>query len=223
MEVRRFRAVTLFVDIVVLAISFLIVISTKPSGLKGYLPSHSIFFGGLALIWIAVSLLNGKMHKGRIINYSTLFNRVIISNIIALSLTALLMYTVREVEYSRTVVLGTAIVATFLELVIGTLYITYKKAHIQDYENYADYKALKKKSEHELVAKADRNGKNKTDPEVINPRVLLAIENESGPEAARAIIKMAGIRLNARTAVLSTTTVFNISNLPDEKLSLIHI
>jgi lipopolysaccharide/colanic/teichoic acid biosynthesis glycosyltransferase len=221
MEVRRFRAVTLFVDIVVLAISFLIVISTKPAGLKGYLPSHSIFFGGLALIWIVVSLLNGKMHQGRIINYSALFNRVVISNIIALSITALLMYTVREVDYSRTVVLGTAIVATFLELIIGTLYITYKKAHIQDYENYADYKALKKKSEHELVAKSEGNGKNKTTPEVINPRVLLAIEKESGPEAARAIIKMAGARLNTRTAVLSTTTVFNISNLPNEKYDYI--
>jgi lipopolysaccharide/colanic/teichoic acid biosynthesis glycosyltransferase len=221
MEVRRFRAVTLFVDIVVLAISFLIVISTKPAGLKGYLPSHSIFFGGLALIWIVVSLLNGKMHQGRIINYSALFNRVVISNIIALSITALLMYTVREVDYSRTVVLGTAIVATFLELIIGTLYITYKKAHIQDYENYADYKALKKKSEQELVAKADSNGKNNTTPEVINPRVLLAIEKESGPEAARAIIKMAGARLNTRTAVLSTTTVFNISNLPNEKYDYI--
>jgi lipopolysaccharide/colanic/teichoic acid biosynthesis glycosyltransferase len=221
MEVRRFRAVTLFVDIVVLAISFLIVISTKPAGLKGYLPSHGIFFGGLALIWIVVSLLNGKMHRGRIINYSALFNRVVISNIIALSITALLMYTVREVDYSRTVVLGTAIVATFLELIIGTLYITYKKAHIQDYENYADYKALKKKSEQELVAKADSNGKNKTTPEVINPRVLLAIEKESGPEAARAIIKMAGARLNTRTAVLSTTTVFNISNLPNEKYDYI--
>ncbi|HSN50429.1 MAG TPA: sugar transferase, partial [Bacteroidales bacterium] len=202
-------------------ISFLIVVSTKPSGFKGYLPSHGIFFAGLALVWLAVSLLNGKMHRGRIINYSALFNRVIISNIIALSLTALLMYTVREVEYSRTVVLGTAIVATFLELVLGTLYIAYKKAHIQDYENYADYKKLKKKSEHELVTKADNNGNNKMNPEVINPRVLLAIEKESGPEAARAIIKMAGARLNARTAVLSTTTIFNISNLPEEKYDYI--
>ncbi len=221
MEIRRFRAITLFIDIVVLAISFLIVISTKPSGLKGYIPSHALFFGGLVLIWLAVSLLNGKMHSGRIINYSTMFNHVIISNIIALSITTLLMYIVREVEYSRTVVLGTVIVATFFELVIGTVYIAYKKAHIQDYENYADYKALKKKSEHELVAKVDSNGKKKTVPEVINPRVLLAIEKESGPETARAIIKMAGAGLNARTAVLSTTTVFNISNLPEEKYDYI--
>jgi hypothetical protein len=221
MEIRKFRAITLFVDIVVLAISFLIVISTKPSGLKGYLPSHSIFFGGLVVIWLAVSLINGKMHRGRITNYSTLFNRVILSNIIALSITALLMYTVREVEYSRTVVLGTAIVATFLELIIGTLYIAYKKAHVQDYENYADYKATARKSEHELVSKVNGNGKKKPAEEVINPRVLLAIEKESGPEAARAIIKMAGARLNARTAVLSTTTAFNISSLPDEKYDYI--
>jgi lipopolysaccharide/colanic/teichoic acid biosynthesis glycosyltransferase len=221
MEIRRFRAITLFVDIVVLAISFLIVISAKAAGLKGYLPSHGIFFSGLALIWLAVSLINGKMHRGRIVNYSTLFNRVIISNIIALSITALLMYSIREYSYSRTVVLGTAVVATLLELIIGTLYIAYKKAHVQDYENYDDYKASKKKSEHELVAKFDTNGKNKTAAEVINPRVLLAIEKESGPEAARAIIKMAGARLNARTAVISTTTVFNISNLPNEKYDYI--
>jgi len=221
MEIRRFRAITLIVDIVILAISFLIVISTKPSGLKGYLPSHGIFFGVLALIWLVVSLLNGKMHRGRIINYSTLFNRVIISNIIALSLTALLMYTVREVDYSRTVVLGTAIVATFLELVMGTLYVTYKKAHIQDYENYADYRASKRKSENELVEKAARNGKKMRELEVINPRVLLAIEKESGPDAAREIIRTCGGKLNGTTTVLSTTSIFNISSLPEEKYDYI--
>ena len=221
MEVRRFRAVTLFVDIVILAISFLIVISTKPSGLKGYLPSHGIFFGVLALLWLFVSLINGKMHRGRIINYTSLFNRVVISNIMALSITALLMYTIREYAYSRTVVLGTVGVATFLELVIGSLYIAYKKANLQDFVSYSDYKASKKKSENELVAKADCNGKSKTIPEVINPRVLLAIEKEIGPEAAQAIIKMAGARINARTSVLSTTTIFNISNLPGEKYDYI--
>ena len=221
MKVRRFRIITLFVDIVILAISFLIVISTKPSGLKGYLPSHGIFFAVLALIWLNVSLINGKMHRGRIINYTSLFNRVIGSNLIALSITALLMYSIREYAYSRTIVLGTAGAATLIELIIGSLYVAYKKAHFQDYENYADYKAAKRKSENELVAKAESNGKKRTAPEVINPRVLLAIEKESGPETARAIIKMAGARLNSRTAVLSTTTIFNITNLPGEKYDYI--
>jgi len=221
MEIRRFRVMTLLADITILVISFLIVILTKPSGLKGYLPSHSIFFGGLTLIWLTVSLLNGKMHKGRIINYTTLFNRVLVSNIIALSITALLMYSIREYSYSRTIVLGTAIVATFFELIIGSAYIAYKKAHVQDYENYADYKASKKKSEHELVGKVNGNGNHNTIPEVINPRVLLAIEKENGTEMARAVIKMCGARLNARTVVLSTTTVFNVANLQNEKYDYI--
>lgn len=221
MEVRRFRFITLFADIAILAISFLIAISTKPSGLKGYLPSHGIFFGGLALIWLTVSLINGKMHRGRIVNYSSLFNRVMISNIFALSIAALIMFSIREYAYSRTVVLGTVGIATFLELLIGTLYLTYKKARVQDYENYVDYKATRKKSEHELVANVDINVRKSTGTEVINPRVLLAIEKESGPDAARAIIKMVGARLNDCTAVLSTTTTFNISNLPNEKYDYI--
>jgi lipopolysaccharide/colanic/teichoic acid biosynthesis glycosyltransferase len=219
MEIRRFRAITLLFDVVILAISFLIVISTKPSGLKGYLPSHSIFFGGLALIWLAVSVINGKMHRGRIINYTALFNRVIISNIIALSITALLMYSIREYAYSRTVVLGTAGVATFLELVIGTLYIAYKKATFQDYENYDDYKTQKKKTEYDLVGKVSGNGngsKSATAVE-INSKVLAAIEKEAGEHMAQAILKISGTRLNNRTAVVSTTTAFNISTLPNEK------
>jgi lipopolysaccharide/colanic/teichoic acid biosynthesis glycosyltransferase len=223
MEIRRFRAITLFADIVILAISFLIVISTKPAGLKGYLPSHSVFFCGLALIWLTVSLLNGKMHRGRIINYTTLFSRVITSNIVALSITALLMYTIREYAYSRTVVLGTAIVATFLELALGAVYIAYKKATLQDYENYADYKASKKKNERDLVKKLNGNGnggKHATTAE-INPRVLNAIEKEAGEEMKQAILKISGTRLNDRTAVVSTTTVFNISNLPNEKYDYI--
>lgn len=223
MEIRKFRALTLLADIVILAISFLIVISTKPAGIKGYLPSHSIFFAGLALIWIIVSLLNGKMHSGRIVNYTSLFNRVIISNLIALSLTALLMFSIRQYDYSRTVVLGTALVATFLELVAGTLYITYKKAHVQDYESYADYKALKKKNERELVNKLNGNGhggRQATAAE-INPRVLMAIEKEAGKDMMEAILQISGTSLNNRTAVVSTTTVFNISNLPDEKYDYI--
>ena len=38
MGIFRFEALTLLVDIVILVISFLIALSFKPSGLKGYLP-----------------------------------------------------------------------------------------------------------------------------------------------------------------------------------------
>jgi hypothetical protein len=84
------------------------------------------------------------MHRGKIINFKSMINRVIGSNLVAIAITTLLMYAVRQDAFSRTIVLGTAIVATIIELVIGTLYVSYKKATVQDYENYRDYKAEEK-------------------------------------------------------------------------------
>ncbi len=222
MKVLKFRVITLLADIVILAISFLIAVSFKPSGLKGYLPSHAIFFIGLTLIWIIVSLLNGKMHRGRIVNYTSLFNRVLSSNIIALAIIALLMYSIRQYSYSRTVVLGTAGFATVLELMLGMLYVAYKKATYHDYENYSDYAETKRKSEHELVDRVSNGNGNHTAHEAeVNPHIKNIIEKEAGRDMAEAIVRIAGSNLNSRTAVVSTTTVFNIANLPGERYDYI--
>jgi len=221
MERRKFRTITLIADIVILGISFLIMIWIKPASLKAYLPSHSLFFGGLVLIWLAVSLLNGKMHRGKIVNFSTLFTRITTSNFIAISITALLMYILRDYVYSRAVVLGTALTATLLELVFGAVYIAYKKASVLDYEEYEKYKKYKKPSEYELVGEVNGNGRHAGTLAEVSPYVVSAIERECGAEMADAVIKMTGPKLDEHTAVLSTTTVFNISNLPEEKYTYI--
>ncbi len=221
MKIRRFRAITLGADIVILAISFLVVVSTKPASFKGYLPSHSVFFVALAVIWLVVSLINGKMHRGKIVNYSSLFYRVISSNIIAIAITTLLMYSLREYFYSRIVVLGTTVMATLLELITGAIFIAYKKAIVQDYDEYDKYKSPKKKSEFELVGKINGNSKNGVTKSEVNPKVFSTIERECGSEMTEAVLKITGTKLNERTAVLSTTTVFNISNLPREKYDYI--
>ncbi len=213
MERSKFRILTLIADIVILTIAFLIMVWTKPASLSSYLPSHTPFFAGLALIWIIVSLLNGKVHRGKVINYSTLFNKVLTSNLIAIGITALLMYTIREYFYSRTIVLGTAILATILELITGAIFIAYKKAVIQDYEEYEKYKAYRKPSEFDLVKGTNGNGSQKSEASEVNPGIIRAIENECGQEMALAIIKMTGNKLTDHTAVLSTTTIFNIASL----------
>lgn len=219
MEKKRFRTITLVADIVILAISFLAMVWTKPASLKSYLPSHSLFFALLVVIWLFVSLINGKMHRGKIINFSTLFNRVLVSNLISISVIALIMFIFRDYDYSRTIVLGTVIVATFLELLLGSVYIAYKKATLQDYEDYDSYKKYHKPSEYELVS--GLNGKHSEPVNEVNPNIIKAIEKESGLEIARAIVRMTGPKLSEKTAVLSTTTIFNISSLPVEKYSYI--
>lgn len=221
MKTRRFRILTLIADVIILGISFLAMVWTKPASLKSYLPSHSMFFIGLALIWIIVSLLNGKMHRGKIINFTSLFNRVIVSNLISLSITALIMYALRDYYFSRTIVLGTALVATFLELLIGIVYISYKKAKLQDYENFNNYRAFHKPTEYELVTGTNGNGKHETKAQEVNPDIIRAIEDEAGPEMAKAVIGLTGSKLKAPTAVLSTTTLFNITSLPKENYTYI--
>jgi len=221
MEKRKFRIITVFADIVILTISFIVVASTKPSGIKAYVPSHVPFFAGLVLMWLIVSLINGKMHRGRIINFTTLFTRVLISNFISISILALVMYLLREYIYSRTVVFGTAILATILELLFGSAYIAYKKALVQDYEDYDRYKVYKRPSEYDLVMGTNGNGVHHDEEVSADPGIIKAIETECGPEMAEAVIRITGPKLTDRAAVLSTTTVFNIKGLSHEKYDYI--
>jgi len=221
MEKRKFRTITLLADIVILTLSFLAMVWTKPASLRSYLPSHTPFFLGLALMWIIVSLLNGKMHRGKIINFTSLFSRVLTSNIIATSITALVMYTLRDYNYSRTIVLGTAILATCGELILGALYIAYKKAVVQDYEDYDKYKTYKRPSEYDLVKETNGNGIHIEEDHEINPGITVALEKECGPEMTQAILKMTGRTLSDHAAVLSTTTIFNITGLVHEKYDYI--
>ncbi|HOU31149.1 MAG TPA: hypothetical protein PLG42_07795, partial [Bacteroidales bacterium] len=131
MKRNKFRVITLFTDIVILAVSFMIAVLFRPAGISSYVPSHGVFFIILAVIWLTVSIVNGKMHRGKIINFTSLFNRVIGSNLISVSLLALIMYIIRDYSYSRAVFLGTTVIATIFELLAGSVYIAYKKANIR--------------------------------------------------------------------------------------------
>lgn len=211
MNVIKFRVITVLSDVVILAVSFLAMVWYKPASIRSVLPSHASFFLGLALMWIIVSLVNGKMHRGKIVNYSSLLARVLASNIIAVSITALIMYTLRDYAYSRTVVLGTAFLATFLELLTGAAYIAYKKAKLQDYEDYEKYQSYRKPTEFDLVQATNGNGRNGNAE--VHPSILMAIEAECGKEIAAKIRGIISRKLDENTAVLSTTTVFNIAGL----------
>ena len=172
-------------------------------------------------MWLIVSLINGKMHRGRIINFTSLFTRVLTSNFISISILALVMYLLREYSYSRTVVFGTAILATFLELLFGSVYIAYKKALVQDTDEYDRYKIYKRPSEYDLVMSTNGNGFHHDAEVSADPGIIKAIETECGPEMAEAVLRITGPKLTDRAAVLSTTTAFNIKGLSHEKYDYI--
>jgi lipopolysaccharide/colanic/teichoic acid biosynthesis glycosyltransferase len=203
MDKRRFRVYTISADILILALSFILMTTLKPAGIKSYVPSHGPFFLILALLWVIVSLLSGKIGSGQIINLRTLFYHVITSNLIATSVAALVIYAFRDMGYSRTVVFGTALTATFLELVAGSLWISFSKAALQAVDP-------PKPSEREMVERshpANDNGY------ATDPLLVARLMQGSSDDRAEALASMVSPAQSSRLSVVSTSDMFNIQNL----------
>jgi lipopolysaccharide/colanic/teichoic acid biosynthesis glycosyltransferase/uncharacterized membrane protein len=203
MNTRRFRYYSLFLDILILALSYFVMTLFKPTGFKEYVPSHAPFFFILALLWVAVSLLNGKIGRGHIINLRTLFYYVVTSNLIATSLAALILFAARDLGYSRTVVFGTALTATFLELAAGMIWLAFSRASLQDSE-------LIRPSERVMVARSHPENGNGITPD---PELTLRLQQGCSRERAEALSSMVSRAEGSRLAVVSTAEAFNIQNL----------
>ena len=131
------------------------------------------------------------------------------------------MYSLRQYDYSRLIVIGTSLLATFFELVSGVVFLAYKRAIIQDEDQYDKFRVMKKLSENELVGELKKNNGYAEVTSETRSAVISTIEKECGSQMANAVIEMAGGRLNGKSAVLSTTSIFNIHSLPLKKYSYI--
>ena len=216
METRRFRIFSLLADIIILTLAFLFMVWTKPASLRVYLPSHTPFFILLAILWLVVSLINGKMNRGKITNLRSLFIRVLTSNLVSLGLTSLIMYSFREYGYSRAIVLGTVLIATAAELIAGTLFLAFKKAIIQEPELTLGPRGEPMPSETEMVARTTKNGNGNDGPHPVDCELVDAIAAESDREMACSIAAMVGSKKGKPPVLLATGTIFNIKSLPRE-------
>jgi lipopolysaccharide/colanic/teichoic acid biosynthesis glycosyltransferase len=199
----KFRVITLTADILILALSYIFMSMLKPAGLKAYMLSHITFFVVLAFLWIVVSVAGGKIGRGRIVNLRTLFSRVITSNLIATSVAALLLFALRDLGYSRQVVFGTAITATFLELAFGSIYLAFRKAPLIT-------PAEIRPTERELVARYHPEEASDIIPD---PALTLRLQEGCSRVRAEALSSMVGRDDAARLAIVSTAEAFNIQNL----------
>lgn len=205
MKKERFRVYTFTADILILVVSYVLMTMLKPSGMKEYIPSHLTFFILLALLWIVVSLLGGKLGRGLIVNLRTLFYRVLMSNLIATSIAALFLFGMRDLGYSRMVVFGTALTATLLELILGAAWFAFRKAPMI-------VLADTKPSEREMVARSHPENGNEITPD---PRLTIRLQEGCSRERAEAISSMVSHDDASRLAIVSTAEAFNIQNLAD--------
>jgi lipopolysaccharide/colanic/teichoic acid biosynthesis glycosyltransferase len=220
MENKRYRVLTLTGDIAILALSFTIVFIAMQGEVRETLPAHGPVLLGLTFIWISVSLLNGKLMRGMIINFRSLFRRVLESNFITIAIVSIILFVIKQFEYSESIILGTSFLATIFELITGWIFLSFRKADYQNIEDIGEIRLYETPSETELVnGSANRN--DNMDVPSIDPEIITAIVNECGPDLAQAVVKLTGNHLHGKTAVLSTTTLFNIAGLPGHNYNYI--
>ena len=219
MKRRSYQALTVLADMVILAASFLIMVWIKPASKAHYLPSHIDYFIILAVFWVIVSLVFGKLHRGKVINLRSLLYRTTVSNFISVSVAILSMYLLQITGHSRLIVFGTITLATAMEIICGICYLAVAKAALQDYQPLSDYKTIKQLTEEELVGEVSTKEVCEEATREVDPELAEALVNEVGEETATGILNIARGKLNGSSRFVSTTTAFNIASLPLKEYS----
>lgn len=219
MKRRPYQAITLLADLIILAASFLLMVWIKPASKAHYLPSHLDYFLILAGVWIVVSLAVGKLHRGKVINIRTLLYRTTISNLIAVSISILIMFMAEITGHSRMIVFGTIAVATVLEIICGICFLAIQKATFQDYQPLSDYKTIKELTEEEMVGAVSTKEVCDEASSEVDPALIKALIKQVGEETATGILNIARYKLNGSSRFVSTGTDFNIATLPLKEYS----
>jgi lipopolysaccharide/colanic/teichoic acid biosynthesis glycosyltransferase len=135
-------------------------------------------------------------------------------NAVILAFAALLMYSFRLLEYSRFIVLGTIIIATFFECILASVQYLLQHTKLGEHEAGPKKhigKSHRKKQKHPSALPALGVKDKKIEP---SSHIIDTIKSEAGDE----VYHFLNEHLDLNTPdyiILATTTRFNIDRLPD--------
>lgn len=212
------RLLFILIDLLIVGLSYFVIVWIKPGEDVPYLSRYFFSFVVFLCIWIFVSSFFKKFQYKEDYDFKTIILPILISNFIILGSVSLLMFLLRISFYSRTIVFGTILLATFLEFFFTNMYYLFKAAVV--YQNPPDH-------EYAALKILQENGK-------INGNNGSILQTQTGdksnfPESIQqTIIKECGedgfsfIRENNccdsdEALVVSTTTAFNIKTQPLNK------
>ncbi len=213
------KMIYFLIDLIIISVSFLIFIWIKPATLSRYLPLYIKPFLLFAPVWLLVSAFLGKFNLRKARYSKEVVIPIIISNITILAISTTLIYSYGAFNYSRLIVFGTILLASILEIGLAYLYFSYRHPVLSlefDETPKATYFHTDKTFE---VDEAD-----KTQYVETREQIKSIIVNESSKAVYNFISKYIDVG-NPKSLTLSTTTKFNIEQLPDgrfEKLVNLH-
>lgn len=193
-------------DLLIVTASFLLCVGLKPGSGSLYYSEYAASFILFLIIWMIVSFSLDKYSYNTICNWSLLFKRVLVTNILIFFVITSMMYLFQSFNYSRFIVLGTVGVATFMELITGSFYRMFINTRVK-FENGSENYI----SGFETVEIARRSSQTliHTSPKYDFRLREEYLKNEIGTEPYEFIKNYAAID-SVNTLVVSTTTSFNI-------------
>lgn len=193
-----------FLDLlsVTLIFSIFLLLRAEPFliALNRYLYSFLLFLG----IWLVISLFSNKYKIHLESKLIAVLRNIILANVIVLGIATSLMYLVRVDYYSRTIVFGTILTATLVELVWG-LFDFYLRTAIVEPPDVINKSTRRRRTFLKNGFLSKKNQKEKNGFKAREDAILVEIDQE----AFNYVFSHARID-SPDTLVISTTSRFNI-------------
>ena len=170
--------------------------------------SHIGVSFSILVIWFIISFLFRKFRIGERQGYKIIFNSIIISNFIILSIITMMIALFHIPHYSNSLIFGTIIIATIFESLLGLFYFTCRGSlFIKDWIGID----LEKEEIEQLASVPQMNAS------LYFPRDISILRDSIIEESSEDAFDWIGKNIDItdpKTLVVSTNTRFNIINYP---------
>ncbi len=199
--------IMLIIDQIILILAFMFMVYYKPGSMNYLTTRYLMGFGLLFFSWAVASFYFQKFNFKKNHTLIKLINRIIISDLSALSILSIFIIAFNISGYSRLVFFGTVGIAGIAEIIIGNVY--FLLIHIRngrtDLINPAPNISDLKKVHHSINYREAINS---------GSAIKSAILQECGELAAEFIVSHNDLS-DSKTLTVSTSTRFNIEFQPD--------
>jgi hypothetical protein len=210
----------LVIDFLLLSFSFLILAWAKPATIRLVLPSYTTPFLTFSIIWVFISYFMGKYDLKNFNKPIHLLVTITIITFIILSLIAILLFALKITGYSRLLVFGTIILCYLLEIFSFRIMYAWVQINNVQYEKYKSTEPIFITRDAEpFIEKEDYQKKYAENKKQKITRQSL-INQEAGPNVYEYFKEHINID-DESIIVTSTTTPFNIDNIPREEIGSI--
>lgn len=206
--------VFLLLDVIFVTLSFLLIACFKPATQSLTSPNYYKLFVYFLIAWLVTSFVTRKYDFTKFRNLKNIATIIIISNLSVVAVIGVMMFAFNQFSYSRLLVFGTVILATFIEILGAAILNAVIKTPVLDIENNGGNDISLGKTKSRRIDSKKKQGKvfKEHRAESISEDLLNVIQLEQGTEV-RSFIESSLADIKSTIKVVSTTTMFNILSL----------